>query len=234
MTGLCNFKFYFIIQGVIINYLILNLQFIAKTFTKFIPNYKKPNQIQTSVQSIPNNNYQNQNNQINVNNYISQINELKKQLEEEKRKNKILFDENNNLKNINKKLNEEITSLKQYKEQIKLLKYQINKKNIEIQNYQLNNNYKDDIGITSIKPGEVVLAISFVSMGNQDIGHYAVVCKNTDLFIRLEEKLYNEYPKFKNYETYFEVKAKRIKRFKTLDENKIKNGDIINVFIVEN
>ena len=155
-------------------------------------------------------------------------------MEEEKRKNKILFDENKNLKNINKKLNEEITSLKQYKEQIKLLKYQINKKNIEIQNYQLNNNYKDDIGITSIKPGEVVLAISFVSMGNQDIGHYAVVCKNTDLFVRLEEKLYNEYPQFKNYETYFEVKTKRIKRFKTLDENKIKNGDIINVFIVEN
>ena len=155
-------------------------------------------------------------------------------MEEEKRKNKILFDENKNLKNINKKLNEEIISLKQYKEQIKLLKYQINKKNIEIQNYQLNNNYKDDIGITSIKPGEVVLAISFVSMGNQDIGHYAVVCKNTDLFVRLEEKLYNEYPQFKNYETYFEVKTKRIKRFKTLDENKIKNGDIINVFIVEN
>ena len=155
-------------------------------------------------------------------------------MEEEKRKNKILFDENNNLKNINKKLNEEIISLKQYKEQIKLLKYQINKKNIEIQNYQLNNNYKDDIGITSIKPGEVVLAISFVSMGNQDIGHYAVVCKNTDLFVRLEEKLYNDYPQFKNYETYFEVKTKRIKRFKTLDENKIKNGDVINIFIVEN
>jgi hypothetical protein len=71
-------------------------------------------------------------------------------------------------------------------------------------------------------------------MGNQDIGHYAVVCKNTDLFVRLEEKLYNEYPQFKNYETYFEVKTKRIKRFKTLDENKIKNGDIINIFIVEN
>ena len=71
-------------------------------------------------------------------------------------------------------------------------------------------------------------------MGNQDIGHYAVVCKNTDLFIRLEEKLYNEYPDFKNYETYFEVKTKRIKRFKTLDENKIKNGDVINIFIVEN
>ena len=160
---------------------------------------------------------------------------MKKQLEEEKRKNKILYDENNNLKNANKKLNEEIRALKQYKDQIKLLQDEINKKNIEIQNYQLNNiNINNDEGITSIKPGEKVIAISFVSMGNQDIGHYAVVCKNTDLFIRLEEKLYNEYPKFKNYETYFEVRTKRIKRFKTLDENEIKNGDIINIFIVEN
>ena len=70
-------------------------------------------------------------------------------------------------------------------------------------------------------------------MGNQDIGHYPVVCKNTDLFVRLEEKLYNEYPQFKNYETYFEVKTKRIKRFKTLDENKIKNKDVINVFTLD-
>ena len=89
-------------------------------------------------------------------------------------------------------------------------------------------------GITSIKPGEVVISVNFVSMGNQDIGHYSLPCKNTDLFVRLEERLYNEYPQFKNYETYFEVRTKRIKRFKTLDENKIKNGDVINVFIYGN
>ena len=64
---------------------------------------------------------------------------MKKQLEEEKRKNKILYDENNNLKNANKKLNEEIRALKQYKDQIKLLQDEINKKNIEIQNFKLIN-----------------------------------------------------------------------------------------------
>ena len=70
-------------------------------------------------------------------------------------------------------------------------------------------------------------------MGNQDIGHFSLVCKNTELFVRLEERLYNEFPKFKNYETYFEVRTKRIKRFKTLDENKIKNKDVINVFTLD-
>ena len=156
-------------------------------------------------------------------------------MEEEKRKNKILYDENNNLKNVNNKLNEEIRTLKQYKDQIKLLQDEINKKNIEIQNFKLNNiNINNDEGITSIKPGEKVISVNFVSQGNQDIFNYSLPCKNTDLFVRLEEKLYNEYPKYKNYETYFEVKTKRIKRFKTLDENKIKNKDLINVFITPN
>ena len=70
-------------------------------------------------------------------------------------------------------------------------------------------------------------------MGNQYIGNYALICKNTDLFVRLEERLYNDFPDFKNYETYFEKNTKRIKRFKTLDENEIKNKDVINVFTVD-
>ena len=146
-----------------------------------------------------------------------------------------MLNENNSLKNINFALNNEIQKLKQYKEKNKLLNDEIYRKNMELQKYQSNNNYINiNKGITSIKPGEIVIAISFVSIGNQYISNYAVVCKNTDLFVRLEERLYNEYPKFKDYETYFEVRTKRIKRFKTLDENKIKNGDVINVFIAEN
>ena len=35
---------------------------------------------------------------------------------------------------------------------------------------------------------------------------------------------------FKDYETYFEVNTKRIKRFKTLEDNKLKTNDIISVF----
>ena len=146
-----------------------------------------------------------------------------------------MLNENYTLKNINFALNNEIQKLKQYKEKNKLLNDEIYRKNMELQKYQSNNNYINaSRGITSIKPGEIVYAINFVSQGNQDIFNYALPCKNTDLFVRLEEKLYNEYPKYKNYETYFEVKTKRIKRFKTLDENKIKNGDVINIFIVEN
>ena len=147
----------------------------------------------------------------------------------------MLINENNNLKNLNYALNNQIQTLNQFKEKNKFLENEIYKKNIELQKYISNSiNLTSSRGITSIKPGEVVISVNFVSMGNQDIGHYSLPCKNTELFVRLEERLYNEYPQFKNYETYFEVRTKRIKRFKTLDENKIKNGDVINVFIYGN
>ena len=72
-----------------------------------------------------------------------------------------------------------------------------------------------------------------MSMGSQDIQNYTMPCKNTDLFVRLEEKLYNDFPKYKNYETYFEVKGRRIKRFKTIEENNIRGNDIISLFFIE-
>ena len=134
--------------------------------------------------------------------------------------------ENNKLKNLNNNL------IRQYEVKIKELNNIINKKDKEIQEL-LSYNQKD-FSITSIKPGEKIMTVNFVSMGNQNIGHYSLACKNTDLFIRLEEQLYNDYPQFKNYETYFMVNTKRIKRFKTLEENKIRNKDIINMFIVDN
>ena len=45
------------------------------------------------------------------------------------------------------------------------------------------------------------MAINFVSIGIQDIGHYCLPCKNTDLFVRLEEKLNNDFPQLKDYQT---------------------------------
>ena len=111
--------------------------------------------------------------------------------------------------------------------QIKLLQNELLK-------YQSNiNNIQTNYSITSIKPGEKILAINFVSMGTNDIGHYAIACKNTDLFVKLEEKLNNDFSQLKEHETYFESNGRRLKRFKTLDENKIKNNDIINVFIMD-
>jgi hypothetical protein len=136
------------------------------------------------------------------------------------------------LKNKNIILNNDNNSLK---EQIKILENNLKAKNNELQNLLSKNNNNNIINykITSIKPGEEILGINFVSNGVQDIGHYNLVCKNTDLFVRLEERLYQDFPDFKNYETFFVVNTRRIKRFKTIEENNIKNNDIINVFRIE-
>ena len=120
------------------------------------------------------------------------------------------------------------------KNKIKKLENELNKKNKEIQQLlEKNKNIKVKFKISSINPGEEIIGLNFVSMGNQDIGHYNLVCKNVDLFVRLEERLYEDFPQFKEYETYFEVNGKRIKRFKTLEQNNIKTNDIINIFTID-
>ena len=127
-----------------------------------------------------------------------------------------------------------MNKIQEFRDKIKLLENELNKKNNEIQQLLIkNNNINDNYEITSINPGEKIMAINFVSMGNNDIGHYNLMCKNIDLFIRLEERLYKDFPQFKEYETYFEVNGKRIKRFKTLEQNNIKTNDIINIFTID-
>ena len=167
-------------------------------------------------------------------NYLSQIEELRIQLNEEKNNNQKLLIENNNLKEEINRLNKDINKIQEYKNKIKSLENDLIQKNNEIQQLlSQNNNIQGKYKITSVNPGEEIMSINFVSMGNNDIGHYSLVCKNTDLFIREEERLYEDFPNFKKYETYFEVNGKRIKRFQTLSENNIKDKDIINIFIIE-
>ena len=128
----------------------------------------------------------------------------------------------------------DINNIQDLKDKIKSLEKELNKKNEEIkQLLSQNNNNQGKYKITSINPGEEIMCINFVSMSNQDINNYGLVCKNTDLFIRAEERLYEDFPQFKKYETYFEANGKRIKRFQTLSENNIKDKNVINLFIIE-
>ena len=69
-----------------------------------------------------------------------------------------------------------------------------------------------------------------MTAGSQDIINYSMVCRTTDLFVRLEERLYNDFPKFRNIETIVMVNTRKILRFQTLEENRIKSNDIICLF----
>ena len=76
-----------------------------------------------------------------------------------------------------------------------------------------------------INPGEKILCLQFRSV--DQIVDLAIPCKNTDLFVRLEEQLYERYPDYKETNNYFTCNGIVIKRFKTLEENKIRNSDKI-------
>ena len=129
-------------------------------------------------------------------------------------------------------MNNIITTLK---DKIKNLENEINNKNKEIDDYKFKVQNLSEVrnNITSIKPGEKIFTVLFMTQGSQDIINYGKSCKNTDLFIRLEERLYTDFPQYRKYDTYFQVNTRNILRFQTLDENHIKNNDIINVFVNE-
>ena len=60
-----------------------------------------------------------------------------------------------------------------------------------------------------------------------------MTAKNNDKFIKLEDILYDKYPKYKDTENYFLVNGIRINRHRTLDENKIKNNDVLTLNKIE-
>ncbi len=55
------------------------------------------------------------------------------------------------------------------------------------------------------------------------------ICKNTDQFTRIESLLYEieEYKQYKLIDNYFLVGGRKINRYQTLEENGIKNSDLI-------
>ena len=115
---------------------------------------------------------------------------------------------------------------------IKSLNSQISEKIIELNNLknQIKINNDDDL-INQINPGEKVITTLIISTDQKVM--YPIACKNTTPFIKVEEKLYEEYPEFKETENYYIFNGTKIKRFKTIEENNIKCNDIISIFIIE-
>ena len=180
-------------------------------------------------------------NDSSTNNYESEIKKLRDELNKEKNNNKALKIENEKLNNIINTMKTENINLTN---QIKQLESELNKLRLDLQNNKSNNNINinnslkinsnniNDL-IVPLLPGEKIMTLIFNTQGTQYIVSYGLACKNTNLFVRLEEILNNEFPDLKKHDTYFEVNKKRIKRFQTLEENGIKNNDLINIFLID-
>ena len=113
---------------------------------------------------------------------------------------------------------------------INQLQYNLNQKDqelIQLKNKLLSNSNQ----IKTDSENKTGFAITFRSI-SQDI-IYPMVCNKKESISRLEEELYNEYPKYKEFNTYLTCKGVVLKRFKTVEENNIKKGDSIIVNIME-
>ena len=80
--------------------------------------------------------------------------------------------------------------------------------------------------------GEKILSVIF-SSSDQKI-HFSIITKNTEIFANLVSKLLIEYPDYKDRQIYFMSNGIVMNSYKTLEENKIKNSDIILLQTMDN
>ena len=116
---------------------------------------------------------------------------------------------NEKLKNLNNSLNRSIN-----KDKINELYEEIRIKDKIISNFPV-----------KLSEGEKLLSVIFVSV-DQKI-HYSTICKNTDKFSKIENLLYDAYPEYIETENHFFVNGNKVNKYKSLENNKIKNSDII-------
>lgn len=60
--------------------------------------------------------------------------------------------------------------------------------------------------------------------------HCSIICKETDVFKNVESSLYKKYPEYLESEQIFIVNGNNIDRLKSLNENGIKDNDIILIY----
>ena len=67
--------------------------------------------------------------------------------------------------------------------------------------------------------------ITIISNDQKEI--YDLKCLTTETFADVEERLYKEYPEYRETNNIFQVNGKQVLRFKTIEENNIQEGQII-------
>ena len=135
---------------------------------------------------------------------------MKLKLEE---KDKIINEEKIKNDNLNKSLKEELENLLKKKKDIK----------------ELENEIKLFKSYCKFSQEEKLISIKFIS-ANKKI-NFNIIAKNTDKFLKIEVILYEKYPKYANSKNFFLVNGNRINRNRSLQDNKIKNNDVITLQI---
>ncbi len=156
------------------------------------------------------------NNNIQITN-SNEINNLRNELSKAK---KIIEQQKLTINDLQNKLNNNTTIINNLNNTINNYQNIINQKDIELNNFkaQLNNNniIKKNVDFDDI------MCVNFIS-SDQNV-HYAASCLKTNTFAEIEEKLYKQYPQYRETNNNFIANGTQVLRFKTIAENKIGNG----------
>ena len=167
------------------------------------------------------------------------IKQLEKELNEEKNKNKTLEAK---ILNLRKDFDDENNKFLKFKEEIekeKLIKKKLEKeskesfletiieKEKEIKELKLKLSRYPFV----LEEGEKLMSIIFNSV-DQKV-NFSVICKNTDEFHKIEAQLYKNYSEYSENDNFFTVKGIKVNRYKTLENNNIKNNDVIILNMIE-
>ena len=162
------------------------------------------------------------NNNQNNNQNNNEINNLKNELS---KANKIIEQQQSIINDLQNKLNNYNYTINNYKTQINNLQSIIIQKDLELNNLknQLNNNNSNNVNNLpkNVNFNEIVV-VNFISM-DQNV-HFAVAAVKNNTFAEIEEKLYKEYPQYRETNNNFIANGATVLRFKTIAENKIANG----------
>ena len=185
------------------------------------------------------NNIINQKNQ----NETNEIRQLKDEIKKYEKKCDNYKKEIDNLKKENIKLNEELlksnkiigaiqnnqignNDLNKLKDDNAVLRYQLNMKDKEI------NDLKSKINNKDIKVNLNDIMVIYFTPTDSSF-YQGIKCLKTETFAEVEEKLCKEHNELRNTNNMFTANAFPILRFKTIAENNIKDGDVIQLYKIE-
>ena len=137
-----------------------------------------------------------------------------KNSEDLKKANKIIEQQNKTINDLQNELNNYKAIINNFISDIN----NISRKDSEFNKLksQLDNNRNNNVNLNDI------VCVNFISSDKKV--HFAISCLKTETFAEVEEKLYKQYPQYRETNNNFIANGNQVLRFKTIEENKIGNG----------
>ena len=153
----------------------------------------------------------------NISNQNSKDNEIKELKNQLIKANKIIEKQKLTINDLLNKLNNYKTSINNHKNIINQKDLELNNLRTQLNNIK-NNNSSNNLNVNF----NDIMTVNFIST-DQNV-HFAVSCLKTNTFAEVEEKLYKQFPEYRETNNSFLAHGSQVLRFKTIAENKIGNG----------